>query len=1058
VFARIEVAVRPDLIDSAAQRLLRRLELANPQLRRKVRWARLLDTFWIDIPAPREELIPSISAICLDKVLQWVFTGNLMPSAAGKTGGLQDLMEVAPNRPGRFWGIERRFRPGVTDNVGRTLQEAFEIVLGRKLPLARAASGALWVLEGPELDEESLGTIAREVFCNELIETWTLVTEEGLKKNDRFHQERIKHDLPRLTARPPERIEKAEVIRLIGLSDMELTELSKKKLWALNQEEMIAVRQYFSRPEELARREALGLAEPTDVELEVIAQTWSEHCKHKIFNAKIHYHDPGSSAIPSVIDGLFKTTIAGTTAELPKSWLLSVFSDNAGICAFDEEDAFCIKVETHNSPSALDPYGGALTGIVGVNRDILGCGLGAKPIFNTNVFCVAPPDYSKPLPERLLHPRRILDGVRRGVEDGGNKSGIPTINGALVFDDRYLGKPLVYCGTGGFMPRFSGLPSARQRCEEKNVHPGDRICMVGGRIGKDGIHGATFSSLALDSQSPLTAVQLGDPITQKRAADFILEARDLGLYRAITDNGAGGLSSSVGEMARLSGGAQMDVSLAKTKYPGLKPYELVVSESQERMTLAVPPERLNAFIDLADRRGVEVSNLGEFTKSGRLEITYAGKRVADLDLEFLHEGVPRLELKAEWGVVTQIPTIIQESALKPFESFESGADRMLLNLLARPNIASKEWLIRQYDHEVQGMSVVKPLHTVFPGTLNASSGPNDAGMIQPKPTSDAGLVVGCGINPKLSDIDPFLMAQSSVDEAVRNVLCVGAEFGRPESVLALVDNFCWPDPVNDPVKTAWLVRACYGLRDAALALSAPLVSGKDSMKNDFRGHIRSETGVVPVEISVPPTLLMTAVARVSDVKLARTADFKAVGDVIYVLGKGDLGLLGSEFQSLVNEPLDTLAGLGPLRVGLPSWRIARRIYSWIGGTTGRLNHKVKSLHDVADGGILVAVAESLLARGFGATLLCPLDRNPWEFAFGEGFHTFIASASAEDSDALESEWDDLGVPFRRIGVIQSADRLEVYMGVKEPQGASKPVMNLGIKQIRSAWLKEGYWE
>ncbi|MEO5968616.1 MAG: AIR synthase-related protein, partial [Bdellovibrionia bacterium] len=776
--------------------------------------------------------------------------------------------------------------------------------------------------------------------------------------------------------------------------------------------------------------------------------------KHKIFNAKIHYHDPGSSSIPPVIDGLFKTTIAGTTAELPKSWLLSVFSDNAGICAFDEEDAFCIKVETHNSPSALDPYGGALTGIVGVNRDILGCGLGAKPIFNTNVFCVAPPDYSAQLPDRLLHPRRILEGVRRGVEHGGNKSGIPTINGALVFDDRYLGKPLIYCGTGGFMPRRSGAAGEEQRCEEKNVLPGDRICMIGGRIGKDGIHGATFSSLALDNQSPMTAVQLGDPITQKRAADFLLEARDLGLYRAITDNGAGGLSSSVGEMARLSGGAQIDVSLAKTKYPGLKPYELVVSESQERMTLAVPPGKLEAFNSLAERRGVEVSDLGEFTKTGRFEINYEGKAVADLALEFLHDGVPRLELKAEWGAVAKIPTIVENSALKPFESFESGSDRMLLNLLARPNIASKEWLIRQYDHEVQGMSVVKPLHTVSPGTLNAMSGPNDAGMIKPKPSSDAGLVVGCGINPKLSDIDPFLMAQSSVDEAVRNVLCVGAEFGLPESVLALVDNFCWPDPVGDPVKTAWLVRACYGLRDAALALSAPLVSGKDSMKNDFRG----QRGGEPVEISVPPTLLMTAVARVSDVKLARTADFKAVGDVIYILGKADLGLLGSEFQSLVTDPLDTLAGLGPLRVGLPSWRLARRIYSWIGGTTGRLNHKMKSLHDVSDGGIFTAIAESLLARGFGASLLCPLDRNPWEFAFGEGFHTFIATSSAEDSEALESEWDDLGVPYRRIGTVQSADRMEVYMGVKNPDGTSKPVMSLGIKQIRSAWLKEGYWE
>jgi phosphoribosylformylglycinamidine synthase subunit PurSL len=303
--------------------------------------------------------------------------------------------------------------------------------------------------------------------------------------------------------------------------------------------------------------------------------------------------------------------------------------------------------------------------------------------------------------------------------------------------------------------------------------------------------------LALDTFSPATAVQLGDPLTQKRMTDFLLEARDLGLYRGITDNGAGGLSSSVGEMARISGGASIDVSLAKTKYPGLKPFELVISESQERMTVGVPPEKLNAFMDLAERRGVEVSHLGEFTQSGRFEIFYANKLLASLDLNFLHYGCPRLELEAEWKGRNEI--------FSPISIRSEEATEALLQLLGRPNIASKEWLIRQYDHEVQGMSVVKPLHTVSPGTSRAWSGPNDAGVVKPKPMSDLGLAIGCGINPKLSDIDPFLMAQSAVDEAVRNVLCVGAEYGLSDSILALVDNFCWPDPVGNLEKTAWLV-------------------------------------------------------------------------------------------------------------------------------------------------------------------------------------------------------------------------------------------------------------
>jgi phosphoribosylformylglycinamidine synthase II len=1065
VFVRIEVAVRPEYLDSAALGLLRRVELVNPDLRRRIRWARLLDVYCLDIPGTREELIPAISKVCWDRVLQWMFTGNLMPSAAGKTGGLQDLMEHAPNRPGKFWGIERRFRPGVTDNIGKTLLEAFEIVLGRSLPDARAASGGLFMLEGADLDEDSLATIAKQVICNELIETWTLVNEEGLKKNERFHQERVKFDLPKMNLKSSSLAPgKVGNYPLGNLPDAALEEMSKKKLWALTLAEMKAIRKYFSNPEEIERRKLHGLSEPTDVEMEVIAQTWSEHCKHKLFNAKIHYREElgsnpeaalGAPAtpIPTEVDGLFRTTIAGTTAEIARPWLLSVFEDNAGICAFDEDDAFCIKVETHNSPSALDPYGGSLTGIVGVNRDILGCGLGAKPVFNTDVFCLAAPDYNQTLPDRLLHPRRILDGVRRGVEHGGNKSGIPTLNGALVFDDRYLGKPLIYCGTGGMMPR----KSAGQLCEAKVVEVGDRICMVGGRIGKDGIHGATFSSLALDESSPMSAVQLGDPLTQKRAADFILEARELGLYRAITDNGAGGLSSSVGEMARLSGGAMMDVARARTKYPGLKPYELVVSESQERMTLAVPREKLKEFLAFAERRGVEVSDLGEFTADGRLQIQYEGKLVADLDLDFLHRGVPRLELEAVWSG-RKLPALQTSDPAKASdrgrEMFTAHGAQVLMRLLSRPNIASKEWLIRQYDHEVQGTSVVKPLHTFASGTPQVNSGPNDAGVIKPKAQSDLGLTVGCGINPKLSDIDSYLMAQSAVDESIRNVLCVGAEYGRSESVLALVDNFCWPDPVGDVGKAADLVRACYGLRDAALALSIPIVSGKDSMKNDFKGMRSGQ----PIKISVPPTLLMTAVGRVPDIRFSRTADFKTIGDTIFLIGPSQFGLQGSEL-GLMAGGKDSPLKFNRLRVGEPNWAVAKNLYSWIGGTTGKCAPLLKSLHDISEGGLLVALTESLLARGLGASLTAPADCDYLEYFFGEGFHSFVGSASESDAPILAAEWKELNIPFTKLGTVENGDRLEVCLrSTGDSQPAKQVLMNVSVQSLRSAWKKEGYWE
>ncbi|MEK6706454.1 MAG: AIR synthase-related protein, partial [Bdellovibrionota bacterium] len=763
----------------------------------------------------------------------------------------------------------------------------------------------------------------------------------------------------------------------------------------------------------------------------------------------------GNNDIPAEINGLLKQAIVATTHELDKPWLLSVFDDNAGIVAFDDEDAFCVKVETHNAPSALDPYGGALTGIVGVNRDILGCGLGAKPIFNTDVFCVAPLDYEDSLPERVLHPRRILEGVRSGVEHGGNKSGIPTVNGALVFDERYLGRPLVYCGTGGFMPRVV----AGRRCELKEIKPGDRIFMVGGRIGKDGIHGATFSSLAIDDNSPISAVQLGDPITQKRAMEFILEARDAGLYRAITDNGAGGLSSSVGEMAKLSGGARLDVSRAKVKYHGLKPYELVVSESQERMTIAVPPENIEAFVDLAGRRGVEVGDLGEFTDSGRFEIWHAEKIVGSLDLSFLHDGLPQLELYAEWKGCPAVLRTVSNTAGGGLEtdskSFENDAQGCLLSLLSRPNIASKEWLIRQYDHEVQGTSVVKPLHTVFSGTSLESSGPNDASVIKPKPYSDSGLVIGCGINPKLSDIDPYLMAQAAVDEALRNILCVGAGFGREDSVVALVDNFCWPDPVGDPEKTAWLVRACYGLRAAAKALSVPFVSGKDSMKNDFRGM---KDGA-QVTISIPPTLLVTAVAKIPDIKEARSADFKSAGDVIYLLGNEGFGLLASELDCMEQKNGGARRFTDLCRTGEPNWEKALKTYRWLGGATGSEQSKLRSVHDVSDGGVLVAVAEALVARGLGAMLTIPHDQDPWEFAFGEGLHSFVVTVQEFDSAAVEAEWISLGIGFRRIGVVMSQDKLEVRTEFKMGAGGKAPKpWSLSTSQLRAAWQKMGYWE
>jgi phosphoribosylformylglycinamidine synthase len=867
-------------------------------------------------------------------------------------------------------------------------------------------------MEGPDLDEDGLAWVARDILCNEMLETWTLVPEENLKKNDRFHQERVKYDIPKWHSRGSNEVEK---FVMGSASDADLEALSRKRNLGLSLPEMRAVRDYFEQPSVREKRLERGLTDPTDVELEVIARSWSEQSQQKIMNAKVT-HAGG------VVDGLFKTMIAQVGAQVSKPWLVPEVKNRPAILVFDDEDALCVQIEDHHASAALEPFGAALTGVLGVNRSILGCGVGAKPIFNTHVLCMAPPDYAPSLPDRVMHPRRILDGIRRGVEHASNKSGVPIINGALVLEDRFLGRPLVYCGGVGIMPRVV----AGESCESRKVLVGDRICMVGGRVGKDGIHGAAFAALSLNEQA-FSSVQLGDVVIQRRMHDFLLEARSLGLYRCLSENRAGGLALSVAALARVSGGATLDLSQIKTKYPGLKPFELVVSESQERMTVVVPTIQLEGFLSLAVRRGVEVSDLGEFNASGRWEIYEGAAIVGSLDLTFLEEGGPRLELEASWEPVASVRVEVPPSE-DGLPSFKKLGHQLTLGLLGRPNIASKEWMIRQYDHEAQGTSVIKPLHTSGSGTTRSWSGPNDGAVVKPKANSDLGVAVGSGINPKLSDVDPFLMAQSAVDEAMRNVLCVGAQYGGPDAVLALVENISWSNPVGDPNQVGGLLRACQGLQEAAVELSTPLLTGMNSLHHDFKGKKNGQV----VSFSVPPTILITALARVPDVKLARTSDFKAVGDHIYLLGHSDFGTLGSEFQKIISEN-PQLQVLAPApRVGMPAWNIAKKVYSWLGGGLGKQQARLKSLHDVSDGGLIVAVAECLMSRGLGGSLWLPSGHN------------------------------ECGIPFQRVGMVEAHDRLEVFVKGADLGSAAGPYGNLAfsftVNQLRSAWLKEGYWE
>jgi len=835
----------------------------------------------------------------------------------------------------------------------------------------RVHTSRQYLLRGA-LSRDEAERVASQLLANDLIERYEVVA-----RADWDPVRGLPPFVPRVTGaeRPT-----TELIDL-DVADDALSAISNDRVLALTLEEMQLLRDYFRNPAVQAERARVGLpaaARITDAELECLAQTWSEHCKHKIFNSRIAYDD-GTGRITE-IDSLFKTYIKGATERIRAArtargavdFCLSVFVDNAGVIRFNDDYNLVFKVETHNSPSALDPYGGALTGIVGVNRDPFGTGMGAKLIFNTDVFCFAPPDYDRPLPKRILHPRRIYEGVREGVEHGGNKSGIPTVNGCLVFDERYLGKPLVYCGTGGIMPaRLHGKPS-----HIKEILPGDLIVMTGGRIGKDGIHGATFSSEELHEGSPVTAVQIGDPITQKKMTDFLLVARDRGLYRCITDNGAGGLSSSVGETARLSGGCDLDLKRAPLKYPGLNPWEILISESQERMTLAVPPERIAAFLALAAKMDVEATVLGTYTDTGMFHIRYGGETVAYLDMDFLHDGLPQMRLRARW-----------ERPRRPEPDLPAPADlgAALRRMLSRLNICSKESVVRQYDHEVQGGSVVKPLVGV------ANDGPGDAAVLRPLLDTFEGIVVANGICPRYSDIDAYDMAACAIDEAVRNAVAVGAD----PDYLAGLDNFCWCDPVasektpDGEYKLAQLVRANQAVYDYTTAYGVPCISGKDSMKNDY--------AIEGTKISIPPTLLFSVLGRIADVRRAVTMDAKRAGDIVYVLGETKNELGGSEWYALHGCVGDNCP-----RVDAAA---ARRLYAALHrAMTAGL---VASCHDCSDGGLGIALAETAFAGGLGMEVELGkvprrgLDRDDYVL-FSETASRFVVTVAPDKREEFEA--------------------------------------------------------
>jgi phosphoribosylformylglycinamidine synthase len=925
---------------------------------------RMVQVYLVEGDLSSEDIGRICGELLIDGLMQDYICINVSPDVqAGK-------IKLGPKWQGNnVHAIEVTRKLGVMDPVESTVVKGIKD-LGLN---ASSVKTAKKFLIAGQLTTGQLETIANKVLANKIIE------DVFIDKDNLFYEG--KNETVDYVFRKQE-------LDILDADDEQLLAVSEKGQMYLTVEEMKAVQKYFT---------TLG-RKPTDVELETVAQTWSEHCMHKTFKGIIDYNGEH-------IDNLLANTVMKATSELDKPWCVSVFKDNAGIIEFDEDYNICFKVETHNHPSAIEPYGGANTGIGGVIRDTLGTGLGAKPILNTDVFCFGPLDMPQEMiPKGVLHPKRIFKGVVSGVRDYGNRMGIPTANGAIFFDERYTGNPLVYCGNVGLI--------AKDKCE-KESYKGDLILVVGGRTGRDGIHGATFSSVELTHESEMAsggAVQIGDPIMERKVTDALLIALDRGLYNNITDCGAGGLSSAVGEMGEKLG-AVVDLEKVPLKYDGLSYSEIWISEAQERMVLSVPPENREEIREVFEGEDVEATFIGEFTGDKRLHLRYNGETVADIEMAFLHDGVPRTTRKATWHLPTHKEPDIKEKT-------DYGED--LKRILSSWNVCSKEWVIRQYDHEVQGGSVLKPLVGVD------NDGPGDACIVRPVLGSNKGVIVSNGMNPKYGDIDPYHMASSAIDEALRQVVSVG---GSLEEV-ALLDNFSWGN-TSKPECLGGLVRASRGCYDIALYYGTPFISGKDSLNNEFKAGDKT--------IAIPPTLLISAICVMPDVTRAISMDVKSPGNLIYIIGmtKNELG--GSHYYY-------THGFIGN-SVPKVDTEIAKRTMDLLANATGK--GLVRSCHDCSEGGLAVTAAEMSFAGGYGMAL--DLSQVPVEeevirddtILFSESNTRFVVEVEQQQQNEFEAAIE--GISYGCIGEVVENDMFTVL------SLTSEKVISEKISDLKEAW-------
>lgn len=858
--------------------------------------------------------------------------------------------------------VETALRPGVTDPVAdEAMRAAAELGVAG---VEAVSSGEAFFVEGDGLGDDELAMLAERLLCNVVIQRWAIGPIDPTWPDEAAGSGAV------------------ERLDVAAMDDEALLALSAERRAALDLTEMSAIRDYY-------RREGRSC---TDAEFETIAQTWSEHCVHKTFKARVAVRADGAAAAPypPVVDNVLKSYIKRATDEIAAPWVLSAFVDNAGIVEFDDGYELSFKVETHNHPSAVEPFGGANTGVGGVIRDVMG--VSARPIAATDVLCFGPPDAAtEDLPAGSLHPRRIASGVIAGVQDYGNKMGVPTVNGGVHYDPGYAANPLVYCGCAGIAPR-GRHPRAQAA--------GDRVVVLGGRTGRDGLRGATFSSMVMDSSTGElsgASVQIGAPIVQKKVSEALVAARDAGLYTAVTDCGAGGLSSAVGEMAAELG-ADVDLARAPLKYPGLAPWEIWLSEAQERMVVAVPPARLAELRAICDALDVELTDLGRFTGDGRLVVRYGGDVVIDLDCGFLHSGPPQRSLVASPPAGVP-PTKAPESDKRTAGQSRipaPSAGEALLAILAHPAVRSREATVRLYDHEVQGATILGP----YAGLK--ADGPQDAAVLRPREARDARAVaLSNGFNQRYGAADPYRMALSALDEAVRNAVAVGADPDR----IAVLDNFCLGDPTRP--ETMWtLLEAARGCYDAATAHRTPFVSGKDSFNNAYLAPDGRR-------VSVPPSLLISAIGIVPDSGAVPGSDLKAAGDRLYLVGSPGPSFGGSVYADLYGVPDGADPGVPASSPGAPAtYRSLHRAIA---------SRLVRACHDLSDGGAAAAVAEMCLGGRLGASVSLP--GQPEAALFGETNGCLVVEVEEKDAAEFERLMD--GAPFMPIGRVEAKAELRL---------------------------------